>query len=55
MGLYLATMIRHRTRFVDRNSAADISRLPEKELGLIITELTKYLEKEKIGWISLRI
>jgi hypothetical protein len=47
MGLYLATMIRHRTRFTERLSASDISTISETELSNIISELTQYFEKRK--------
>lgn len=47
MGLYLATMLRHRTRFTERLSASEISKISEKELSNIISELTDYFEKRK--------
>ncbi|MDP1815116.1 MAG: helicase-related protein [Leadbetterella sp.] len=47
MGLYLATMIRHTTRFTERVSANEISTISEIEIETIITELTKYFEKRK--------
>jgi hypothetical protein len=47
MGLYLATMIRHRTRFTERLSANDISTISETELSNIISELTQYFEERK--------
>jgi len=47
MGLYLATMIRHRTRFTERLSASDISTISETELSYIISELTQYFEERK--------
>ena len=47
MGLYLATMLRHRTRFTERDSAKDISTMSETELSDIISELTDYFEKRK--------
>ncbi|HML66462.1 MAG TPA: helicase-related protein [Dysgonomonas sp.] len=47
MGLYLATMIRHTTRFTERNSAGNISSIPDNELCLIISGLTYYFEKRK--------
>jgi superfamily II DNA/RNA helicase len=47
MGLYLATMIRHTTRFTERNSASNISSIPDNELSLIISELTDYFGKRK--------
>lgn len=48
MGLYLATMLRHRTRFTERLSASDISIISEAELSEIISELTDYFEDRKI-------
>jgi hypothetical protein len=45
LGLYLATMIRHRTRFVERNSAADIIVTSSKEVNKIINELIIYFSK----------
>lgn len=47
MGLYLATMIRHTTRFTERNSAGNISSISDKELSLIISRLFGYFEKRK--------
>ncbi|MDD3689820.1 MAG: helicase-related protein, partial [Synergistaceae bacterium] len=47
MGLYLATMIRHTTRFTERKSASDISSITENELSLIVLELTDYFERKK--------
>ena len=47
MGLYLATMIRHTTRFTERVSASDISTISKIEIETITTELTKYFEKRK--------
>ena len=47
MGLYLATMIRHTTRFTERVSANEISLISEIEIELIIRELTEYFEKRK--------
>jgi hypothetical protein len=47
MGLYLATMIRHRTRFTERLSANAISTISETELSNIISELTQYFEERK--------
>lgn len=47
MGLYLATMLRHRTRFTERLSASDISIITEAELSQIISELTDYFEDRK--------
>ncbi|MBK7220043.1 MAG: hypothetical protein IPH94_01500 [Saprospiraceae bacterium] len=48
MGLYLATMLRHRTRFTERDSAKDISTMSETDLSEIISELTHYFEERKI-------
>lgn len=48
MGLYLATMLRHRTRFTERLSASDISSISEAQLSEIISELTDYFEERKI-------
>jgi hypothetical protein len=47
MGLYLATMIRHTTRFIERDSAKDISSTTENELSDFILELTKYFVERK--------
>lgn len=47
MGLYLATMLRHRTRFTERLSASAISTITEDELSQIISELTDYFEDRK--------
>lgn len=47
MGLYLATMLRHRTRFTERLSASDISTISKVELSDIISELTHYFEERK--------
>lgn len=47
MGLYLATMIRHRTRFTERLSAGEISTISEIELSNIISELSRYFEERK--------
>lgn len=47
MGLYLATMLRHRTRFTERLSASDISSISESELFDIISVLTDYFEGRK--------
>jgi hypothetical protein len=48
MGLYLATMLRHRTRFTERLSASDISTISDAELTGIISELTIYFENRKV-------
>src|SRR5690606_12332482 len=45
MGLYLATMIRHTTRFTERLSARDISTIPEIEIDSIIAGLSDYFDK----------
>ncbi len=47
MGLYLATMIRHTTRFTERLSASDISSISETELSSIISNLASYFEERK--------
>jgi len=47
MGLYLATMIRHTTRFAERLSANDISSISETELSNIVIELCDYFEERK--------
>lgn len=44
MGLYLATMIRHKSRFINRNSANDIQ---DEDLNIIINDLGLYFEKRK--------
>lgn len=48
MGLYLATMIRHTTRFTERLSASDISSITKTEMLKIISDLTSYFEGRKI-------
>jgi len=48
MGLYLATMLRHRTRFTERDSAKDISNITETELSDLISQLTQYFEERKV-------
>jgi hypothetical protein len=48
MGLYLATMLRHKTRFSERLSASDISKISEAQLSEIISDLTQYFERRKI-------
>ena len=48
MGLYLATMIRHSTRFTERVSASDISSITQTELLNIVSNLTSYFEERKI-------
>ena len=52
MGLYLATMIRHTTRFTERVSAGDISSITETELSDIVSYLTSYFEGRKIRMSS---
>jgi hypothetical protein len=52
MGLYLATMIRHTTRFTERVSASDISSISETELSDIVSYLTSYFEDRKIRMSS---
>jgi hypothetical protein len=47
MGLYMATMIRHTTRFTERESAREISSLSDRELSSIISELTDYFDNRK--------
>lgn len=47
LGLYLATMIRHRTKFVERNSAADISLMSSTELNKIINRLIIYFSNRE--------
>lgn len=47
MGLYLSTIIRHKTRFVNRNSASEILSLSENDFKIMIDELTKYFSKRK--------
>ncbi len=52
MGLYLAAMIRHTTRFTERVSASDISSITETELSDIVSYLTSYFEGRKIRMSS---
>ena len=47
MGLYLATMIRHTTRFTERLSANEISTISDAELTAMILGLTQYFEERK--------
>jgi hypothetical protein len=47
MGLYLATIIRHKTRFINRDSASEISSISDTDLKKIILELTIYFEKRR--------
>jgi hypothetical protein len=48
LGLYLATMIRHRIpRFTERNSAPVISSITEPELNQIVSDLTVYFAERK--------
>ena len=47
LGLYLATLLRHKTRFVDRNSAKDISHLQKHQISKLIEKLVIYFEKRK--------
>jgi superfamily II DNA/RNA helicase len=48
LGLYLATMVRHRIpRFTERNSAALISSLNKAELNQIVNDLTVYFTERK--------
>ncbi|WP_276833764.1 hypothetical protein, partial [Chryseobacterium cucumeris] len=47
MGLYLATMIRHTTRFTERDSASNISSISNEDLSSIISELTEYFDNRK--------
>jgi len=47
MGLYLATMIRHTTKFTERESADWISSITDNNLSLIIYKLTNYFEQRK--------
>ena len=47
MGLYLATMIRHKTQFVEKHSASDISSITDEELKSLRIELTRYFNERK--------
>jgi hypothetical protein len=47
LGLYLATMLRHTTKFTDRNFAADITLLKEKEILQLVDHLSIYFDKRK--------
>jgi hypothetical protein len=48
LGLYLATMVRHRIlRFTERNSASVISSINEVELNQIVDDLTVYFAERK--------
>lgn len=48
LGLYLATIIRHTTDFVNRNSAVDISNLDSIQLSEFINHAFIYFEKRRI-------
>jgi superfamily II DNA/RNA helicase len=48
MGLYLATMLRHTTRFTERLSANEISSISATELSNIVAALISYFEARKI-------
>ncbi len=48
LGLYLATMIRHTTPFINRNSANDISQLNDKQIVDLIEHLSNYFQKRKV-------
>lgn len=47
MGLYVATMIRHKSKFTERKSAKEIASIPDAELKNLILELTTYFERRK--------
>lgn len=47
MGLYLATMIRHKTKFTERDSARNITSISNDELFLIISKMTAYFDNRK--------
>jgi hypothetical protein len=48
LGLYLATIIRHRTEFVNRDSAREISHLNSEQFVELIDETSKYFEERRI-------
>jgi hypothetical protein len=48
LGLYLATMIRHLTKFTERNSAADISTMSVNQMKNIVDDQTSYFNKRRI-------
>jgi len=52
MGLYLATMLRHTTRFTERLSANEISSISATELSNIVLDLISYFEARKIRMSS---
>ncbi len=52
MGLYLATMLRHTTRFTERLSANEISSISTTELSNIVAALISYFEARKIRMSS---
>ena len=47
MGLYVATMIRHKSKFTERKSAKEIGSIPDAEFRALILELTTYFERRK--------
>lgn len=47
MGLYLATMLRHTTRFTERISASDILSISQTEVSSIVSDFTSYFERRK--------
>lgn len=47
MGLYLATIIRHKTKFTNRESAGEISTISESELKAIISKIINYFENRR--------
>jgi hypothetical protein len=48
MGLYLATIIRHRTEFVNRDSAGMISQLSDGELKQFLSNVMEYFQNRKL-------
>jgi hypothetical protein len=53
-GLYLATMLRHKSEFTDRKSASNISFLNEEDTVLLIKMLTEYfyIRQEKLSKLN---
>lgn len=48
LGLFLATMIRHNTkRFVNRSSAAEISKMDDQDIEKLVTDISEYFFKRK--------
>lgn len=49
LGLYLATMVRHKTPFTNRDSAAMISPYDERRINELVSLLTDYFEVRRVA------